>query len=63
MEEFGSIRQVAMTMFTDYLYPFELTGILLLIALVGAVVLAKRERSSDATLGEANDDRSERMAD
>jgi hypothetical protein len=29
-------------MFTDYLYPFELTGVLLLVAVVGAVVIAKK---------------------
>ena len=34
-------------MFTDYLYPFELTGVLLLIAVVGAVVVAKTRRPGD----------------
>jgi len=30
-------------LFTTYLLPFELAGLLLLIAIVGAVVIAKRE--------------------
>jgi NADH:ubiquinone oxidoreductase subunit 6 (subunit J) len=30
-------------MFTDYLVPFEITSFLLLIAVVGVVVLARRE--------------------
>lgn len=62
-EEFGSVRQVAQAMFTDYLYPFELTGILLLVAVVGAVVLAKRERSSDSGPLADDGDESERAAE
>jgi len=43
-ESFGSVKAVAETMFTDYLYPFELTGVLLLVAVVGAVVIARKRR-------------------
>jgi len=32
-------------MFTDFLLPFEVTSILLLVAIVGAVILAKRKLS------------------
>ena len=39
---FGSVEEVAKLLFTKYLYPFELTSILLLAAIVGAVVMAKR---------------------
>jgi len=46
-DDFGSVEQVARLMFTDYLYPFELTGVLLLIALVGAVVVAKSRKPGD----------------
>jgi len=46
-DDFGSVEQVARLMFTDYLYPFELTGVLLLIAVVGAVVVAKTRKSGD----------------
>jgi NADH-quinone oxidoreductase subunit J len=41
-EGFGSIEQVGERMFTHALLPFELTSVLLLVAIVGAVVLAKR---------------------
>jgi len=46
-DDFGSVEQVARLMFTDYLYPFELTGVLLLIAVVGAVVVAKTRKPGD----------------
>jgi NADH-quinone oxidoreductase subunit J len=45
MGSFGSVHTVATLMFTNYLYPFELTGVLLLAAVVGAVVVAKVDRS------------------
>ena len=32
-----------MKLFTDFVLPFELTSILILIAVLGALVLAKRE--------------------
>jgi len=37
----------APSLFTRYLYPFELASILLLAAIVGAVVMARRESRSD----------------
>lgn len=45
--DFGSVKRVAEAMFTDYLYPFELTGVLLLVAVVGAVVIAKKRQLMD----------------
>jgi NADH-quinone oxidoreductase subunit J len=42
--EFGSVEAIAELLFTRYLYPFELTSILILAAVVGAVVIAKRDR-------------------
>ena len=42
-EGYGSTRSVGELLFTAYLYPFELTGVLLLVAMVGAVVLARRQ--------------------
>ncbi|MFH2047893.1 MAG: NADH-quinone oxidoreductase subunit J [bacterium] len=41
-DSFGSVEAVAELLFTRYLYPFELTSILLLAAIVGAVVMAKK---------------------
>ncbi len=41
---FGSVKEVGQLLFTQWLLPFEIVSILLLVALVGAVVLAgKRE--------------------
>jgi len=37
----GNLGSVAMTMFQYYLLPFELASVLLLVAMVGAVVLAR----------------------
>jgi NADH-quinone oxidoreductase subunit J len=39
--DFGTTEMVAKALFTDYLLPFEATSILLLVAVVGAVVLAR----------------------
>jgi len=41
-EGFGGTAALARRLFTAYLVPFELTSLLLLVAVVGAVVLAKR---------------------
>ena len=43
MVDQGAVQVVAELLYTDYLVPFELTAVLLLAAIAGAVVLAKRE--------------------
>ena len=56
---FGTVEQVGYQLFTRYLYPFELTSVLLLVAAVGAIYLSRgrgaeprrgrgREEGSDA---------------
>jgi NADH-quinone oxidoreductase subunit J len=42
-ELFGSPEMLAKSLFSDFVLPFEIASILLLVAIVGAVVLAKRE--------------------
>jgi NADH-quinone oxidoreductase subunit J len=42
-EGFGGYRAVGLSLFTDWLLAFEVTSLLLLSAMVGAVVLAKRK--------------------
>jgi NADH-quinone oxidoreductase subunit J len=37
----GNTETIARSLFTNYLLPFEVTSVLLLVAIVGAVVLAK----------------------
>ena len=39
----GNVERVGMLLYTHYLIPFEVASILLLVAMVGAIVLAKRE--------------------
>ena len=38
-----SVRSIGRALFTDYAFPFEATSVLILVAMVGAVVLARRE--------------------
>ena len=40
----GMVQHVGQRLFTDYLLPFEISSILFLSAMIGAVVLAKKEK-------------------
>ncbi|MGH7886179.1 MAG: NADH-quinone oxidoreductase subunit J [Thermodesulfobacteriota bacterium] len=40
-DNFGTVGEVGKLLFTDYLLPFELTSILIVVAIVGVVVIAK----------------------
>lgn len=42
IQEFGTTKAVGKILFTDFILPFEIASILLLAAIVGAVILAKR---------------------
>jgi NADH-quinone oxidoreductase subunit J len=39
----GSVQAIGQALYTTYLFPFELTSVLLLVGIVGAVVLARKE--------------------
>ncbi len=52
----GSIVTIGIHFFTDYLLPFELVSVLLLIALVGAIVLARREFIPDIRSNKGEDE-------
>ena len=41
----GGVESLGTRLFTDYLFPFELTSVLLLAAMVGVLVLARRKPS------------------
>jgi NADH-quinone oxidoreductase subunit J len=43
----GNSEKVGVTLYTTYLLPFEIASILLLVAVVGAVVLAKRRTPAE----------------
>lgn len=44
VEAFGSPLELGKQLFTTYLFPFEVTSVLLLVAMVGAIVLTKEDR-------------------
>lgn len=46
----SNVEKLAQSLFTRYLLAFEATSVLLVIAVVGAVVLAQRNRTDDASI-------------
>lgn len=55
----ANVEKIADSIFTQYLFPFEATSVLLVIAVVGAVFLsrsAKAEESDEETVGSTPDD-------
>ena len=42
-ETVSSVRELGRVLFTDHMFAFEATSVLILVAMVGAVVLARRE--------------------
>ena len=44
VRDLGAVGSIAQPLFTEYLLAFELTSILLLVAIVGAVVIGRRRR-------------------
>jgi NADH-quinone oxidoreductase subunit J len=43
----GNTEWIGMLLYTDWLVPFELASVLLLVAIIGAVVLARRDRADE----------------
>jgi len=48
----ANVQQLGTSIFTTYLFSFEATAALLMIAVIGAVVLARRENAQVATEGD-----------
>src|SRR5215208_1101466 len=48
----SSVRAIGTTLFTEYAFPFEVTSVLILVAMVGAVVLARRDPVAPANRSE-----------
>ena len=42
LAQHGAVGAIAQPLYTSYVVPFEITGVLLLVAIVGALVLAKK---------------------
>lgn len=45
--DFGTIKALGMQLYTDWLLPFELISILLLVALIGVIVLVKQKSKKE----------------
>lgn len=50
--EVGTVEAVGKTLFTYYLFPFEAITLLLLVAVVGALILARRKNSNEQFRGD-----------
>jgi NADH-quinone oxidoreductase subunit J len=46
MAELGTVESVGKHLFTEFLFPFEVVSLLLVAAMVGVIVLAKRKEPS-----------------
>jgi NADH-quinone oxidoreductase subunit J len=44
VETFGSPQEVGLALFNQYLLPFEVTSVLLLVAIVGAIILTRKKK-------------------
>jgi NADH-quinone oxidoreductase subunit J len=44
VETFGGPQAVGRALFNEYLLPFEITSVLLLVAMVGAIILTRKEK-------------------
>jgi NADH-quinone oxidoreductase subunit J len=42
--DYSNTRELGKVLYTDYLYPFEIAGMILLVAIVAAIALTMRER-------------------
>lgn len=51
--DYGSPAQIGVEMFRGYTLPFEITSIILLVSLIGAVLLTRSEKSARQELAEA----------
>lgn len=51
-EILGTVESIGNEMFTSYLLPFEATSVLILMAIVGAMLLARREKDLPAVEGQ-----------
>ncbi|MBN6187053.1 NADH-quinone oxidoreductase subunit J [Aneurinibacillus sp. BA2021] len=42
-----NVKEIGIQMFTNYVIPFEMVSVLLLVALIGAIILAKKEAEDE----------------
>jgi len=51
--DFSNIRELGLQVYTTYLYPFELSAVILLVAIVAAIALTQRKRKGNKALNPA----------
>lgn len=62
-QAFGTIESIGQGLFSTYLFPFEATSVLILMAMVGAMVLARKRTIEEAeTLGRILDESNRSLA-
>jgi NADH-quinone oxidoreductase subunit J len=61
--EIPDIEQLGESLFRDYLYAFEITSLLLVIAIVGAVILARRTKRVDEVVDPGQAEEEARVAE
>jgi NADH-quinone oxidoreductase subunit J len=42
--ELDNTKSIGMVLYTDFIYPFQLSGVILLVAMIGAIILTHRKR-------------------
>jgi NADH-quinone oxidoreductase subunit J len=52
-EGYSNTRAIGMVLYTEYLYPFELAAVILLVAIVAAIALTLRERKNTRSIDPA----------
>jgi len=52
--DYSNIRELGMLLYTDYVYPFELAAVLLLVAMVAAIALTHRKRGDSKQIDVAD---------
>jgi NADH-quinone oxidoreductase subunit J len=55
IEEATFTKALALELFTRYMLPFEITGLILLVAVIGGIVLAKRDNPQEIEAGRSAD--------
>lgn len=45
--DYSNVEEVGMTLFTQYVYPFEIAAVILLVAIVAAIMLTMRKREGN----------------
>ncbi|MGD8312634.1 MAG: NADH-quinone oxidoreductase subunit J [Gammaproteobacteria bacterium] len=43
-EDYSNVRELGAVLYTDYVYPFEIAAVILLVAIIAAIVLTMRKR-------------------